>query len=303
MATNLLSYRSGTILSSLNSRSKILLRDVFFSLKEGESLSLIGESGSGKSLLALSLVQSLPIGLEEIGGEFLFEGKKMSRKTIRPLLGKEIVTMPQGGAVSLNPSRTIVHTFYDYLKRLGAKKEDRQAKMEKALTRVGFPNPEEIYSKYPFELSGGMAQRVLLALSVLSNPKLLILDEPTNGVDEAHKKALMNDIFTLFPKTAKIIITHDIGLARQTDYAIVLMEGIVLEKGKSVDVLSNPLHPYTKSLIDSLPSNGLKECPRIREQKGDCPFYHRCQKADKECLLHPVVSKESQSHFWRCQKC
>lgn len=298
----LLSYRSGTILSILAKKNRILLSNVSFSLKEGESLALIGESGSGKSLLASSLIGALPLNLEQIDGELIYRGMKLTKKTIRPLLGKEIVTLPQGGTIALNPSRTVKSLFMDYGKRLKMNKEGRLVKMEETLKRVGFALPYEIYGKYPLELSGGMAQRVLLALSLLSNPSLLILDEPTNGVDEKHKETLVKTIFSLFPKAMKIIVTHDIELAKQTDYLLVLMEGKVLEKGRSVDVLGNPLHPYTKSLLSSLPRNGLKECPRIREQIGDCPFYHHCLKAGKECLVGPIRTKEYQSHFWRCQK-
>ena len=152
------------------------------------------------------------------------------------------------------------------------------------LRAVGFSNPEEIMDKYPFELSGGMAQRVVIAIGICSNAKFVIADEPTNGLEDERKFEFLELIDSLFPNAAKLFITHDISIAKKCKEVIVLCNGKTMEKGKAIDVLEAPKSSYTRALINSLVENGMAETPIIREQRGNCPFYCRCKEANDKCL-------------------
>ena len=295
-----LNYTCGTIQAQLERTKKILVRDVSIRLGSGESLALVGETGSGKTILAQSVMGVLPGNVRRVGGELSICGKEISGgKQLRAMLGKEIVYIPQNGYEFLNPSRTVRKHLYDSLVRIGVPAGRRDTVACEKLEQAGFPEPKSIIDKYPFQLSGGMAQRVTIALALCSHAKLLIADEPTNGLDEAAKAKFMHLLGTLFPEAGKLVITHDISVAAMCDRLLVLCRGRSMESGKATDVLTSPYHPYTKALLAALVENGMRQTPVLRKEPGLCPFYRRCNQATVQCR-EALPKQEADSREWWC---
>lgn len=184
MDTAILQFNSGEILARRSRSEKLLVSGVSFCLSERESLALIGETGSGKTILAQSIMGLLPDNVTRRGGFIRFAGREYSMLwQMRKLLGVEIVYIPQNGAEYLNPSRKIRQHLYDSLKKLRTPAAALETTAVEKLTAVGFADPEALLDLYPFQLSGGMAQRVTIAIAACAAPKLVIADEPTNGLD------------------------------------------------------------------------------------------------------------------------
>lgn len=281
----LIDYSSGQILARLNEKYKTLVSNVEFKIDSGESLALIGETGSGKTIIAYSIMKLLPSNVKASEIKIFFDGQDLSkRKSLHKLLGDEIVYIPQNGYENLSQSRKVKDQIFDSLKRINTPKQKMKETALIKLRAVGFSNPEEIMDKYPFELSGGMAQRVVIAIGICSNAKFVIADEPTNGLEDERKFEFLELIDSLFPNAAKLFITHDISIAKKCKEVIVLCNGKTMEKGKAIDVLEAPKSSYTRALINSLVENGMAETPIIREQRGNCPFYCRCKEANDKCL-------------------
>ena len=157
-----------------------------------------------------------------------------------------------------------------------------------------------ILDRYAFQLSGGMAQRVTIALALCSEAKLLIADEPTNGLDQDSKRQTLSLLNELFPDAAKLIITHDISVAAECDRLLVLCGGRMLETGISSEVLAAPHHPYTKALLGALVENGMRETPALRTETGCCPFYRRCPSARTPCRAEMPLRKANGREWWCC---
>ena len=296
----ILNYTCGTIQAQLERTKKILVQDVSIRLGSGESLALVGETGSGKTILAQSVMGVLPGNVRRVGGELSICGKEISGgKQLRAMLGKEIVYIPQNGYEFLNPSRTVRKHLYDSLVRIGVPAGRRDTFACEKLEQAGFPEPKSVMDKYPFQLSGGMAQRVTIALALCSHAKLLIADEPTNGLDEAAKERFMHLLGTLFPEAGKLVITHDISVAAMCDRILVLCRGRSMESGKAADVLTSPYHPYTKALLAALVENGMRQTPVLRKETGLCPFYRRCPQATVQCR-EALPKQEADSREWWC---
>ena len=168
-------------------------------------------------------------------------------------MGRQIVFVPQGGAESLNPSLKIKTQIYEAFSRSGLKltREQKRAYSVYNLARAGLKNGEEILEKYPFEISGGEAQRVVLAIAMCANAKLIVADEATRGIDQETSETFWNCINSDFQNTALIIVTHDMTVAKKCDYVLVLKDGCVQEYGKTCEVFSNPKSEYAKSLISA----------------------------------------------------
>ena len=208
------SYACGTISALLSRGERVLLRDVSFSLSSGERLAIIGETGSGKTLLALSILGLLPANVRMRGGCVQLDGAALPvGKQLQTLRGDKLVYIPQNGAEFLLPTRAVRKQLYDSLKKLGLPRKDFPALAAEKLRLAGFDAPETVLDKYPFQLSGGMAQRVTIALAACSRARLLIADEPTNGLDEAGRAQFFALLDSIFPDAAKLIITHDISVA------------------------------------------------------------------------------------------
>ena len=193
LETPILQYAGGVIAAKLDRTEKELVHGVSFHISRGESLALIGETGSGKTLIAQSVMGVLPGNVRLVSGEVLFCGKALPKgKKLRSMLGREIVYIPQNGHEFLDPSRSIRRQMFDSIAKLGIAAPLREAFAREKLTQVGFTQPEAILDRYAFQLSGGMAQRVTIALALCSQAKLLIADEPTNGLDQDSKQQTLS---------------------------------------------------------------------------------------------------------------
>ena len=296
----ILDYSCGVIRAQLDRTQKVLVQDVVLRLGPGETLALVGETGSGKTILAQSLMGVLPPNVHRHGGKiFVCEKEILCEKQLRTMLGKEIVYIPQNGYEFLNPSRTVRKHMYDSLARIGVPAGKRAAVALEKLEQAGFSETKSVIDRYPFELSGGMAQRVTIALALCSRAKLLIADEPTNGLDEAAKARFMHLLGTLFPEAGKLVVTHDISVAAMCDRLLVLCRGRAMESGKATDVLTSPYHPYTKALLAALVENGMRQTPVLRKGPGLCPFYHRCPQATVQCR-ETLPKQEADGREWWC---
>lgn len=296
----ILDYSCGVIRAQLDRAQKVLVQDVVLRLGPGETLALVGETGSGKTILAQSLMGVLPPNVHRHGGKIFICGKEIvHEKQLRAMLGKEIVYIPQNGYEFLNPTRTVRKHLYDSLARIGIPAGKREAVALEKLEQSGFSEPKSVIDRYPFELSGGMAQRVTIALALCSRAKLLIADEPTNGLDETAKARFMHLLGTLFPEAGKLVVTHDISVAAMCDRILVLCRGRAMETGKATDVLTSPYHPYTKSLLAALVENGMRQTPVLRKGPGLCPFYHRCPQATVQCR-ETLPKQEADGREWWC---
>jgi len=294
----ILEFHSAAVTAKLEASQKVLVSDVSFSLGKGESLALIGETGSGKTMLAMVLMGLLPDNVSAPDAQIRFCGSPLM-KNRRKLLGVDMVYIPQNGLEFLNPSKKVRHHLYDSLQKLGIPRKQWESTALQKLADVGFAQPENVIDKYPFQLSGGMAQRVTIALSACSRAKLVIADEPTNGLDHAAKVQFMDLLEKLFPDAAKLMITHDIALAALCEKTLVLCGGKRMETGISSDLFKNPRHPYTAALIGALVQNGMAETPVLRAGAHTCPFYTRCPRADDTCLY---CHRQETDREWWCSK-
>ena len=295
------SYESGTVRAKLARSERILLRDVRFSIPAGAKMSIIGETGSGKTMLALSVLGLLPENVRMEGGSVRLDGQELcGNKALSRLRGRELVYIPQSGLEALCPTRTVRRQMYDSLKKNGLPRAARASAAAEKLRLAGFDAPQEILDKYPFQLSGGMAQRVTIALAACSDAQLLIADEPTNGLDTEGRTRFFALLDTLFPQAAKLIITHDMAVAALCSRTLVLCGGTQMELGPTEQLLRRPHHPYTAALLRAQAANGLLPSPRLRGGGAPCPFYTRCPKADGFCRTAAPSRRTDGTQEWWC---
>ena len=191
--------------------------------------------------------------------------------------------------------------LYDSLKKLGFPRRELPVLAAEKLRLAGFAEPQDVLDQYSFQLSGGMAQRVTIALAACSRARLLIADEPTNGLDEAGRARFFALLDSLFPDAAKLVITHDISVAARCDRILVLCGGRMLETGAAAAVLRAPRHPYTKALLAAQVANGMQPSPVLREGRSGCPFYARCPEADASCLNGAMQKRaDGKTERWCC---
>lgn len=262
-------------------------------LEGGKITGLIGESGSGKSVLGMSLLQLLPLeakveGCCEYNGYNLISADK---KLIQSIRGKEIALIPQNPSEALNSVRRIKKQLTETI-TVHEKKSYNAACKRAAdlLIRFGFKDPDEVGRKYSFQLSGGMNQRVISVLGLMCEPKWVIADEPTKGLDSILRKQVYGILKSIVERDtgSMILITHDITLAKKLcDNIMVMYEGRVLEQGKADIILKSPQHPYTKGLLESTPDRGMHPIqavmPKREGNKSGCNFYPRCLRAIDIC--------------------
>jgi len=289
-----------------------------FSLHQGEKLGIVGESGSGKSVTSLSIMGLIPNPPGEItGGEIIFEGENItnaSESQIRKIRGNKISMIFQEPMTSLNPILTCGYQIAESLiLHKGMNKKNAMSCAVDLLKSVGIPDPYNNAKRYPHQLSGGMRQRVMIAMALACEPKILIADEPTTALDvtiQAQILDLMNQLCEI-KQTAIILITHDLGVVSEVcDHVIVMYTGHVVEKAEAGALFKNPYHPYTKGLINSIPKI-TKEKYRLEEIKGivpnptekreGCSFYPRCEHAMEICKTKEAMLFEvEENHFVRC---
>jgi len=292
--------------------------DLSLSVSAGEALGIVGESGCGKSVTALSIMNLIPNPPGEIGGgSILFEGRDlltMSPDEIRHVRGNEIAMIFQEPMTSLNPIHSCgKQVMESMLVHQGCSKDVAKGRALELLRLVGIPNPERIMDEYPHQLSGGMRQRIMIAMALACRPKLLIADEPTTALDVTIQaqilelmKALREDI-----DSALIMITHDLGVIAETcDRVVVMYSGQVVESSPIKELFRSPLHPYTEGLLASIPAmEGRRErlraiegvVPSPFDRPSGCAFRPRCPYAKAACASsRPELTSLAGGRSVRC---
>ncbi len=294
------------------------LYDVSLSLKKGELHALVGESGCGKTMTAMSIIRLLPKNAIITSGEIKFDNKnllELREPELRNIRGNEIALIPQDPMTSLNPLYTIGNQLFEVINKSKTMSEsDSRKKAIEVLSMVKIPSPSEKLEVYPHELSGGMKQRVIIAMALATNAKIIIADEPTTALDvtiQAQIMKILNDIKKEFGTTI-LLISHDLGLVGEyADEVSVMYSGRVVENAKKDEFFSNIIHPYSKALMEALPANStgnvlktiVGQPPSIHERIEGCRFSPRCPICDSEvCKKIPVLADRGNNHFVACHK-
>lgn len=276
-----------------------------------EKLALIGESGCGKTVLAHSILKLLH-GTTKISGKISYMGTNLlstDDSTLRKIRGKEIGMIIQNPGLSLNPVRTIGEQIAEScIEREGMSSVEAFKYAEEMLKMVGFNNPTKIASCYPHQLSGGMAQRAVVAIGLTLKPQMLIADEPTKSLDEKSKSEVIDLLIEISKDKTLLMITHDLQAASCISNRVMVMyAGELIEEGLTDEVMNNPRHPYTKGYMDAQPNRGLKPIPGISPSLLDlpegCRFQPRCLHALPKCKTsHPeLIGRDG--HKVRCHVC
>lgn len=294
-----------------------LLRDISLVLRRGRTLGLVGESGAGKSMLGRVLARSLPRGFALRAERLRFGGIDLldaSATAHRALLGKRIAFIPQEPMSALDPTLSIGRQFALHLSRLGVPSRERRSRSIDALAEVLLPDPENLLSRYPFQLSGGMCQRVCIAMAFASNPDLVISDEATTALDVTTQRHVIELMRAMQAKrgTSVLFVTHDLGLALHAcDEIAVLYAGDLVEMGEARQVVGAPCHPYTRALLRANPPlrgervrvdplhghmPGFEEMTSLR----GCRFASRCAYAMPQCDAAPVALQRLDGRAVRC---
>jgi oligopeptide transport system ATP-binding protein len=291
---------------------------ISFNLRRGETLGIVGESGSGKSVTNLSIIRLVPTPPGRIAsGEVIFDGVDLLRldnEEVRHVRGRRIAMIFQDPMTSLNPFMKISKQLMEMTRlHLGHSKHEAYEHAVKMLETVGIPDARARANNYPHEFSGGMRQRVMIAMALSCSPELLIADEPTTALDVTIQAQILELIKTLkdATKASVILITHDLGVvAGMTDHLIVMYAGKIFEQAKTVELFGRPGNPYTKGLLRSVP-DPLKEQTELFQIPGlppdvahlptGCPFAPRCYRAEELCRQEfPPFVQLTSDHFSLC---
>jgi oligopeptide transport system ATP-binding protein len=290
---------------------------VSFEVKRGETLGIVGESGSGKSVANLSLMRLVPEPPGKIvSGSVVFHGRdllKLTTREMRELRGKRIAMIFQDPMTSLNPFMRISRQLMEVTQlHLGHSKEQARAHAVKMLEHVSIPDAAERVDSYPHELSGGMRQRVMIAMALACQPELLIADEPTTALDVTIQAQILELIKRLKSETGAsvILITHDLGVvAGMTDHVIVMYAGRIFEQAPTTELFQRPGNPYTRGLLRSVPDPTVEgrlyqipgQPPDLAHLPAGCPFAPRCERAEEICTREfPPVVELTPNHHSLC---
>jgi len=301
MSNNIQSVKNLSIgFRSQKGKEISILRNVTTNIKKGETVGIVGESGSGKSTLALAMMGYVKHGLFTMSGECLFNSLNLldlSNNELEKIRGRKIAMIPQNAGQSLTPNLKIGYQIEEALKlHTNLNENERKDRISELLNKVRLPSPDVMALRYPHELSGGQQQRVAVAMALAGNPELLLLDEPTTGLDvttQAHVLELLKDI-TKDTGTSMVYVSHDLGaIAQVCDRVIVMYAGEIVLEGPVRKILKEPIHPYTNGLLKSIPKlslEGLPESmPGAQPQPGHigegCSFYDRCNISDEKCKI------------------
>lgn len=293
------------------------VRDLSFHIQQGETVGLVGESGCGKSVTALSLMQLVEKNTSSIEGNIVFEGENLntfSEKEMQEVRGNKISMIFQEPMTSLNPVHKIGKQISEVLFLHGfATKANSKEKTIEILRKVGIPRAESIVDEYPHQLSGGMRQRVMIAMAMACNPKLLIADEPTTALDVTIQAQILDLMKNLQKQyhTAILLITHDLGIiSEMADRVIVMYYGQIVEQADVRTIFKNPKHPYTIGLLNSVPNIYSESNDRLTPIEGNvpnigvikegCPFRFRCQQVHAKCHEHNPSLFKLDSQLVRC---
>ena len=306
---------------STSKKELIAVRGISYQLNQGEILALVGESGCGKTVSALSILRLIqePPG-KIVSGEILFAGKdilKLKKKELQDLRGKDIAMIFQDPMTSLNPVLTIGEQIIETLLRhTSLSRKKAREKSFRLLEQVEIPSPKQKLDQYPHQLSGGMRQRVMIAMALSCSPRILIADEPTTALDVLIQAQILSLLKKIKNDTQMsiLLITHDLGVvAEVAERVMVMYAGEIVESGSVYDLFRSPLHPYTIGLMESIPTlettqqklSRLKEIsgtpPSLSQVPFGCPFHPRCSAAETRCKTDkPKLKKISQTHSVSC---
>jgi peptide/nickel transport system ATP-binding protein len=317
MAT-VLSFDKVTVTARMSGRKIDVLRDISFTLGQGDIVGLVGESGAGKSMIGRVISGLLPDNFSVSAGTVDFEGTSLlalGKAERRALLGRRIAFIPQEPLSALNPVRTIGSQFSEHLRHIGIERGRHRGLMIERLQQVQLRNAEEALLRYPHELSGGQCQRVLIAMAFAGEPSLVVADEPTTALDvmtQAHIVRLIAEQQTLH-RTALLFITHDLRLAGHVCRNVgVMYAGDMVEFGPAAAVLKAPSHPYTKSLLAAIPelTGPRRMLPALSDHMpglgsfaglAGCRFAPRCAVKDPECIATRLPPRDvGNGHWVRC---
>ena len=306
---------------STSKKELIAVRGISYQLNQGEILALVGESGCGKTVSALSILRLIqePPG-KIVSGEILFAGKdllKLKKKELQDLRGKDIAMIFQDPMTSLNPVLTIGEQIIETLLRhTSLSRKKAWEKSFRLLEQVEIPSPNQKLDQYSHQLSGGMRQRVMIAMALSCSPRILIADEPTTALDVLIQAQILSLLKKIKNDTQMsiLLITHDLGVvAEVAERVMVMYAGEIVESGSVNDLFRSPLHPYTIGLMESIPTlestqqklSRLKEIsgavPSLSQVPFGCPFHPRCSAAETRCKTDkPKLKKISQTHSVSC---
>lgn len=303
----------------INKKEYPVIRDISFEIHENETLCMVGESGCGKSVTTLSVMGLLPENGAVRSGSIKLCGEEllgMSPRQLGQVRGKKMGMIFQEPMTSLNPLLTIGYQLTEGLRQHhGMSKAEAHATAVSYLEKVGIANAEERMKQFPFQLSGGLRQRIMIAMMMSLQPRLLIADEPTTALDVTIQKQVLLLLNRLKQdmKTGILFITHDLGVVAQiADRVIVLYSGSKVEEGATRQIFENPLHPYTNGLIAAVPNVDSDEFeirpipgtfPSLTEEIGGCRFHPRCPYATERCRQEvPQALEYEPGHFVACHK-
>ncbi|MEZ6130106.1 MAG: ABC transporter ATP-binding protein [Planctomycetaceae bacterium] len=295
--------------------------DVSFDLRKGESVGLVGESGCGKSVTSKSIMRLLPDHVTQYGtnSQVLLDGDNLlafTEKQMRDVRGNRIAMIFQEPMTALNPVFTIGWQLDEALKyHTKLNRSQRKARVLELLEMVEIPNPDRRYDEYPHQLSGGMRQRVVIAMALACEPEILIADEPTTALDVTIQAQILQLMKNLQERsgTAILLITHDLGVVAQTcDRVVVMYAGQVVEQASVHDVFHHPAHPYSQALLESIPRSGAKKkgarlatikgiVPSLYEMPDTCRFADRCRFRQDKCVAEcPPITVRDNGREVRC---
>jgi len=298
---------------NLSDGFKQVLHNVSISVNSGQMLAIVGESGCGKTLTAMSILNLLPETAEIKSGQVLFKNENLLQKTdfqMQKIRGKNIALIPQDPMTALNPLYTIENQLLEVIKLHQPEEKNPKKIALKALEDVRIPNASERLKSYPHELSGGMKQRIIIAMALACNADLIIADEPTTALDVTVQAQIMNLLNHIKKtrNTAIILITHDLGLVSENaDFVAVMYAGNIVEYASKENLFKNPLHPYTKALFMSLPDMNSEKLipieghpPSIDDYISGCQFHPRCKFAMDICSVQKPSLEQEQGSFTAC---
>ncbi len=295
------------------------VNNVSLSLREGGTLVITGESGAGKSTIALCILNLLPHAGRITNGNVFLHGRdllSLTNEELRRVRGREIAMVFQDPATGLNPVLSVGQQVQEIITtHLDVPKREARRRTLEVLDQMGLPEPEQVSTRYPFQLSGGMAQRVMIAIATALNPKVLILDEPTSALDVTVQAAILEDLRRIQSRygTSILLITHDLGVvAQMADSVAVMYAGSVVEYADAHTLFARPRHPYTWSLLASRPRWDREGDGRLPSIKGtppslidlpdECPFLPRCPKTTNICRSEPIppLAELERGHLAAC---
>lgn len=320
---NILQIKNLKTSFTLGSKKIYAANDVSLDIPSGKITALVGESGSGKSVTAMSVLRLIQEPGQIESGEILFTSRgqeqsqdllQMNESQIRKVRGNKIAMIFQEPMTSLNPVFTVGNQIVEAIQlhqHLG--KRDAWDKAIEMLKKVGIPNPESRVKNYPHEMSGGMRQRVMIAMALSCHPDLLIADEPTTALDVTIQAQILELIQSLVEDTkmSVLLITHDMGIVAEYAHKVAVMYcGKIVEEAQTLDLFAHPKHPYTKGLLGSIPSlqpaneKYLKAIPGVVPNLDQlplgCSFQERCEKVQEDCKKSPIELLGSDEHCYRC---